>query len=176
MSRSKVSKSSLLIVEDDPSDLKFIHEVYKKNFPNWDIKLAESGREALKIIEGEEGKKGRKFDIISFDINLSSTANSDIWTANGITILRKAIELNACKVIIVISGIQTDDTFDWVVPDRKERLLIKTNIGSILKDDFANKNIFCQKVDGWREVLEEVLSQKKILPLLERSYKIEIFN
>jgi len=99
----------ILIVEDNDKWAATLYRLYKsiiceKYSPEeWDISTAICAEQALDKLE-----KGEKFDLISLDINLSKTDQD--W-GDGRIVLRKAAELESCKVIIVITGILLDESF-----------------------------------------------------------------
>jgi len=175
---------SLLIAEDDPNWRIPLRQMYKEILPkDWSVKAEESGAEVLEILES-----GKKFDIISLDINLHTTCGlvTDSLTADGRTIIRRARELKACKALIVITGLPYDENLDFIIPDLKDRVIFVSTLNDYLEEWFGGHQISYTKppddtipVEEFIKVLKTLLHQKKLIDLCESApwhYVIEIYN
>lgn len=184
----------ILVVEDDRywgSAIKKMYEtIFQPPMRKPEVELIDSGAKAIKKLRTE------KFDLLSLDISLRWThetnndgsPNTHIQGSHGLDVLEEADDRDACKAVIVITGIHQDDTFDFLDKDTRRRIkstlsahFQKTQFrdhwiqfhkvvnGNILNDDTT----ISENIEDYKQALSpEFLNQ-----LCDRSYSAKIlFN
>jgi len=95
--------SSILIVEDNPTDVFLITEALRVHDIRADVHIIEDGEEAVRLLERLDSAEGLSCpDVILLDINLPRT--------NGFKVLERLRESRKCNSVpvIVMSSSQTD--------------------------------------------------------------------
>lgn len=168
-----LNEIKVLVVEDDANWKEALCQMYKEIIPQCHVNSASSGLDALRMIEN-----GEKFDLLSLDINLGIThpktevghPDLNVHGADGRSVLRRAHELNACKGVIVITGLAYDTTLALVIPDKKDLMRVKSTLDEYLEDLFPGRKLYLQKIAGCTAVecvsqYKKVLKREKIIRL-----------
>ncbi|MBC8359425.1 MAG: response regulator [Candidatus Aminicenantes bacterium] len=170
-----LNEIKVLVVEDDANWKEALCQMYKQIIPQCHVNSASSGIDALRMIEN-----GEKFDLLSLDINLGIThpktevghPDLNVYGADGRSVLRRAHELNACKGLIVITGLAYDTTLALVIPDLEESKRVRMTLHAYLQDLFPGKNLYLKKYPESKipesiRVFMKALSCKRLLSLCE---------
>lgn len=153
----------ILIVEDDLDTSSALIKVYKKIFEEKDCNVSitnhTEGYRALIDIED-----GKKYDLISLDMNLGSTAllsqNGRLLGSDGRSILKLAYKKQATNGLIIVSGIQNDQEIDWRDEEEGDISIFKRTIHSILSDLYPGKNVIFYKGQSIDDTVDDILKYK----------------
>ncbi len=143
----KRKPKKVLVVEDDRSWNIALQSLYRERLPGATVQGSRSGEEALQRIRTEF------FDLISLDINLSRThpkredglPDYSIPGYDGLDVLEKAAEWNACTAVVVISGLQHDDELRFIVTEKERRLSLTMTPLAYLNRYFPGRSLFLFK-------------------------------
>lgn len=185
-----LNEIKVLVVEDDANWKEALCQMYKEIIPRCHVNSASSGLDALRMIEN-----GEKFDLLSLDINLGIThpktevgrPDLNVHGADGRSVLRRAHELNACKGVIVITGLAYDTTLALVIPNKKDLMRVKSTLDEYLEDLFQGRKLYLQKIAGctavecvsqYKEVLkrEKIIRLCKVLPCVPPPYTVHYYS
>lgn len=185
-----LNEIKVLVVEDDANWKEALCQMYKEIMPQCHVNSASSGPDALRMIENDE-----KFDLLSLDINLGIAhpktevghLDLNVHGADGRSVLRRVHELNACKGVIVITGLAYDTTLPLVIPDKNDLMRVKSTLDEYLENLFPGRKLYLQKIAGctavecvsqYKKVLkrEKIIRLCKVLPRVPPQYTIDYYS
>ena len=173
---AKKQKIRVLVVEDDANWNDALCRMYEEILSPVSpvVESANSGPAAIRMI------RSREFDLISCDINLGSThpvvdglPDRKVEGADGRKVLREVSEKQACNGVVVITGIDHDETISMVVPEKGELKRLKMNLDVYIDELFPDKSL-CLKKDPdstISNIQESIIIFKEVLPY-ERLIKL----
>lgn len=143
------NKIKVLVVEDDANWREALCQMYKEIIPQCHVKSADSGPSALRAITN-----GENFDLLSLDINLGSThpktaagqPDLKVQGADGRSVLRKFHEKNACNGVVVITGLNYDETITFVIPNENEFRRVRSSLQVFLNTLFPSRHLYINKI------------------------------
>jgi hypothetical protein len=138
------------------------------------VESASSGPDAIRMI------RSRKFDLVSCDINLGIThpenpdgfPDTKIAGADGRTVIREVSERRAGNGIVVITGIDHDETISVVIRDEARVERLRMTLNTYIEEMFPGKNPCLKKgskstIQECIKIFKEVLSYEKLIKLAE---------
>lgn len=157
----------ILIIEDEPEWSDALEKAYRALFAGeeTDISVRNVGYDAIRDFADK-----KKYDLLSLDLNLASTAIKDdtgkivknISGYDGRSLLSLAHKQKVCNGIVVVSGIHEDDQFVWLDEKEGELREFKRTIHQRLEELFPGKNTIFYKGEI-AETIADIIRHKKLI-------------
>ncbi|MBW6519558.1 MAG: HDOD domain-containing protein [Desulfoarculaceae bacterium] len=148
-----MSKRHILFVDDDPNILAGIRRLLHSLQDDFELQFAESGREALEIMEGTA------FDVVVSDMRMAGM--------DGAELLKKIQELYPCTIRIMLSG-QADEEAIMRTVGVVHQFLEKPSNPELLKSVLFRASALYKLVAD--DKIKEIISRIESLPSLPDIY------
>lgn len=102
-----VSSVEVLLVEDNPGDIRLIQEVFKEAKIKNLLHVARDGEEAMKMLRMEDENLTRLPDLILLDLNLPKKDGRDVLKE-----IKKDDSLKCIPVVVLTSSIRDEDLIE----------------------------------------------------------------
>lgn len=102
-----VSSVEVLLVEDNPGDVRLIQEVFKEAKIKNVLHVARDGEEAMKMLHLEGENPSRLPDLILLDLNLPKKDGRDVLKE-----IKKDEKLKCIPVVVLTSSIRDEDLIE----------------------------------------------------------------
>ncbi len=110
----------ILIVEDNPSDVRLLKEVFLELCANMDIHVARDGAEALELILGLRSR-GERLDLIFLDLNLPKVSGHDV-------LMQIKENPETCVIpVIVLTSSRAESDVRWAYKHHANAYMKKPN-------------------------------------------------
>ena len=107
MKYKMVTSVEVLLVEDNPGDVRLIQEVFKEAKIRNVLHVASDGEEAMRMLHLEGEKPTRLPDLILLDLNLPKKDGRDVLKE-----IKKDDKLKCIPVVVLTSSIRDEDLIE----------------------------------------------------------------